>query len=319
MEGNEYFCFSIDLDGRKTSRYFSVLVKVSSLLILIDRYLLSNFKLKQQVSHFLLDDAITSQITIQEETVYDGEGGAILQRFLKNGKELILSSFQDIETTSDLDDLLRKLSELVYQAQESLSSQNFVDVLSCSNLDKIGLARIINNYWLYFSLSGSATPLKLESIAGSPKVSFKQKPPLCEWLTTLVEQTQVGRLELRHVDFGDNKKWKAVLYDYLHDRLMIVEVEDLKFLDSLKSTEDNEGNGILHGDVILARYSITSDVLRNKTFIKILEVHKRFRQSQATQLNLFTDAAALELSSNSVIEKPQKNIKKKHSSWSKRS
>lgn len=320
MKGSENFCFEIEQADEKTTKYFSALVKVSSLLILLDRYLLSLFRMKQQVSHLLLSDVLAGRIMIQEKTVYEGEVAAILHRFLKTGKELILSSLQDIESTSDLDNILKKLSDLVYRTQEEMKSQDFLDVLSHSSLDPIAFARIINHYWLYFSHSGSATPLKLSSIAGSPKVMFKQKPPLREWIPTLKETTQEGRLELRHVDFGDNKRWKAVLYDYLHDRPMVVEINDLKFLEGLKSTEGNEENGILHGDVIVARYFITDDALLNKTNIQIIEVHDRIRQSQATQLNLFTaDAVAQEASSKPVPEKPQKIVKKKHSSWSKRS
>jgi hypothetical protein len=320
MKKGENFCFEIDQVAGKTTKYFSVLVKVSGLLILLDRYLLSLFRLKQQVSHLLLNDCFTGGIIIREETVYEGEIAEILQRFLKTGKELFLSSLQHIESTSDLDDLLKKLSDLVYKTQEEMKSQDFLDVLSHSSLDPIAFARIIHNYWLYFSNSGSSAPLKLKSMPGSPKVAFKQKPPLREWIPTLKETTQEGRLELRHVDFGDNKKWKAVLYDYLHDRPMVVEINDLKFLEGLKSTESNEENGILHGDVIVARYFIKDDVLLNKTNIQIIEVHDRIRQSQATQLNLFTAGAATqETSPKLALEKPQKAVKKRHSSWNRRS
>lgn len=229
-----------------------------------------------------------------------------------------MSSFQYIETTNDLDNLLKRLSKLVYDTQSKLFEQDLENALDCSKLDKIGLARIIYSFWLYFSRSSSANPLKLESIADSPKVMFRQEPPLREWITTLLDTSQLGRLELRHVDFGNFKKWKAVIYNYLHERPMSVEVDDIKFIDSLKSTEDNAENGILHGDIIVAHYTMVNDFLRNKTDIKILKVQKRFRQTEATQLYLFADAAALELSPNLVTEKPQKNSKKKHSSWSKR-
>lgn len=323
MDSSDYFSFSVHESGKKTTKHFSNLVKVSSLLLLLDRYLLSNFKvLKQQVSHVLLKAVISEGVTILEETSYEGEIGEIVRCYLKSAKELILSSLVNIETTSDLDNLLKKLSVLVYQTQEQLRTQDFLEVLSCSSLDKIGLARIIHHYWLYFSKSGSTAPIIIESITGAPKVMFRQEPPLREWIRTINENTQPGKLELRHVDFGDNTKWKAVLFDYIHDRPMVVEVKDLKFLESLKSTEDNEVNGILHGDIILARYSITNDVLLNKTTIKILEVHKRLRRSQATQLNLFTADVALAASEPSPVpvpEKKQKNVKKKHSSWSRRS
>jgi len=318
MESNELFSFSIDFAGKKTTKYFGLLVKASSLLLMLDRYLLSNFKLKQQVSHLLISDIVADRITIKEETAYEEEAGLILQLFLKHGKELILSSFQYIETTNDLDNLLKRLSKLVYDTQSKLFEQDLENALDCSKLDKIGLARIIYSFWLYFSRSSSANPLKLESIADSPKVMFRQEPPLREWITTLLDTSQLGRLELRHVDFGNFKKWKAVIYNYLHERPMSVEVDDIKFIDSLKSTEDNAENGILHGDIIVAHYTMVNDFLRNKTDIKILKVQKRFRQTEATQLYLFADAAALELSPNLVTEKPQKNSKKKHSSWSKR-
>ncbi|MGE3550958.1 MAG: hypothetical protein AB7I29_13795, partial [Geobacter sp.] len=73
-----------------------------------------------------------------------------------------------------------------------------------------------------------------------------------------------------------------------------------------------------HGDIIVARYTMENDFLRNKTDIKIIEVQKRFRQTQATQLYLFADASAQELSPNSSTEKTQKSAMKKHSSWSRR-
>jgi len=320
MESKELFGFSIEFTGKKTTKYFSMLVKASGLFLMLDRYLLSNFKLKQHVSHLLVNDVIAARITIREETTYDGEVGMILQRFLKHGKELILSSLQNIENTNDLDNLLSKLSKLVYETEAKLSLQNLNYALDESKLDKIGLAKLVYSFWLYFSRSSSTNPIKIDSIAGNTKIKFSQEPPLREWIATLVDTVQLGKLELRHVDFGDYKKWKAVIYNYLHDRPMRIEIDDFKFIESLKSKEDNEENGILHGDVIVARYTIKNDFLRNKTDIKIIEVQKRFRQTQATQLNLFTaDAVAHEASSKPVPEKPQKIVKKKHSSWSKRS
>jgi len=86
MESNELFSFSIDFAGKKTTKYFGLLVKASSLLLMLDRYLLSNFKLKQQVSHLLISDIVADRITIKEETAYEEEAGLILQLFLKHGK-----------------------------------------------------------------------------------------------------------------------------------------------------------------------------------------------------------------------------------------
>ena len=86
----DYSVCSIQEPARKTTRYFSILVKVSSLLLLLDRYLLSNFKgRKQQISHLLHDNTFSDHVTIEEETAYEGEIGTILSRYLKSGKELV--------------------------------------------------------------------------------------------------------------------------------------------------------------------------------------------------------------------------------------
>lgn len=315
MNGNEFFSFSIEVSGKKTTKYFSLLVRVAGLLILLDRYLLSHFKIKQQVSHILHNDAFFEQVTIEEETSHDDEIGLILRRYLKVGKELVLSSLASIETTSDLDTLLKKLSHLVYQTEGELKSQKLLDVLACSTLDKIAIARILNHFWLYFSHGGSAAPISIVSMPNSPKVVFRRQPPLREWIPTLDEKTQAGRLELRQVDFEDSKKWKAVLHGYLHERPMIVEIEDLNFLESLKSTDDNDENGILQGDIIVARYTIINDFLRNKIEVKVLEIQKRLRQTQAIQLNLFIADAAAQQASKQTSEKSKKVVKKMHSSW----
>lgn len=314
MEKSRFFRISVHESARKTTSYFSTLVKVFGLLILFDRYLLTSFRgLKKQVFHALHNETFGDSVSIVEGTAYDGAIGATLGGYLRTGKELFLTSLSHIETTADLDALLKKLSNLVYDTQEELKSNDFLDVLTHSSLDKVALARNINYFWLYFANSGATAPITLESVSGSPKIAFSKKPPLREWLPTVEEKTQTGRLELRHIDFGDRKKWKAVLFDYLHDRPLAVEIKDPKFLENLKSTEENEANGILHGDILLAQYTIINDALFNKITIKILEVHKHLRQSKATQLDLF--GANSEPSLEHPVEKPQKSAKKKHSSW----
>jgi hypothetical protein len=318
MKKGDCFCISISESGRKTTRYFSTLVKIASMLILVDRYLLTNFsKLKQRISHVLHNDTFSDKITIEEVTAYDGDIGTILRLFLKSGKELILSSLEDIETTTDLDTLLNKLTSLLYKAQEDLRPYNFLDVLSHSSLDKIALAKILNHIWQNFYNSGLVTTIKIESLDGSPRAIFTKKPPLREWLPKIEEITQEGKFELRHIDFADSRKWKAVLFDYLHDRPICVEIKDLSFLESLISTDENQENGILHGDIIKALYTTEHDPLTDKTTFKIIEVRDRWRRSQFTQLDLplANDAAPPEPSSEPDVEKTSKKGKKKHKSW----
>jgi len=316
MEHSRYFSFSVQEPGGRTSRYFSILAKVFHLLLLLDHYLLSHFKvLKQQISYPLLDSTFSDLVTIKEQTAYEGEIGTILRLYLKTGKELVLSSLLRIETTSDLDELLKKVSDLVYQTQEELKSQEFLDVLTHSSLDKIALARIVNHFWLYFSKNGASTPITVDSLVDSPKVAFSKKPPLVEWLPPIEEISLVGRFELCHIDFGDSKKWRAVLSGYLSNRPMLVEIEALGFLESLKSAEGNEENGILHGDIIVARYSILQDPLLNKTTIKILEVVGRARQSQDVQFEFFPPESDPTPEPSPVPGVRKLAGKKKHSSW----
>lgn len=53
--------------------------------------------------------------------------------------------------------------------------------------------------------------------------------------------------------------------------------------------------------------------------VKIPEAHKRFRQAQITQLNLFTaDVAAPEPSPDPILERPQKATKNNQHMWPKR-
>lgn len=318
MKNGYFFCISINETGRKTTKYFSTLVKVSNMLTITDRFLLTNFiKLKQRFSHVLHNDIFSNQVTIEEVTAYDGDVGTILRLFLKSGKELILSSLEGIETTADLDALLKKLTALLYKAQEDIKPYDFLDVLSHSSLNRIAFARILNNIWQYFDNNSSVTAIRIESLGGSPRALFTQKPPLREWLPKIVEIRQEGKFELRHIDFEDSRKWKAVLFDYLHNRPIVVEINDLYFLESLKSTDENQVNGILHGDIIKALYTTEYDPLTDKTTFKIIEVRDRWRRSQFTQLDLplDNDAAPPEPSSEPDVAKTSKKGKRKHNSW----
>ena len=318
MEDGDYFCISINETGRKTTKYFGTLLKVCSMLTMTDRYLLTNFsKLKQRFSHILHNDTFSDKVIIEEVTAYDDKVGRVLRHFMKSGKELIWSSLEGIETISDLDALLKKLSALVYKTQEDLKHCDFLDVTSQSTVDKFALARLLDHIWQYVQKNGSVTTIRIESLTGSPRAIFHKEPPLREWLPEPVKTTADCKFELSHVDFEDNKKWKVVLYDYIHNNPIAVEINDLLFLESLKSTDENEVNGILHGDIFKALYTSVYDQLTGKTSFKINEVRGRWRQSQFIQIELpfADDAAPPKTSSRPDVEKPPKKGKKKHNSW----
>jgi hypothetical protein len=83
MKNGDYFCISINETGRKTTKYFSTQVKISSMLTITDRYLLTNFsKLKQRISLVLLNDTYSDKVTIEDsDPAYDGDIGTILRIF----------------------------------------------------------------------------------------------------------------------------------------------------------------------------------------------------------------------------------------------
>lgn len=320
MVHDDLFSLRVGDDGRKNTNFFGMMAKVAGILIVIDKHLLAMAKgLRRKFVHVLHSDIFSNIIKIEEVTAYEGDNNATLRLFMKEGKELILSSLMALETTSELDKLQNNLSALFYKTQERFTSNGHLEfTLEHSRINKEYLARLLWCLWLFIDRNRSlSNTIYVESLPGPPKVTFIHMPPLVEWLPPINVESGEGLFVITHANFQDRRKWKAILINYFRECPLEIEIADFNFLEGLKSTKANDKNGILDGDVIKAYFTKEYDPIRDKTTITIHNVLERLHGNDGTQLNLklSDNDAAQEPPPEPDKEPPKKLGKKKHRSW----
>lgn len=312
MQKGDFFRVTVIDDEVKTTKHYSTLVKVSNLFTMTDKYLLSIFKeLKKRFIHIIHSSSSLNDIIIEEVTSYDNEVNEMLRNYMKSGKEIIFSSLCHTESVFELNDLLKKISSLVYKTQENLISYNFLELVSDSSIDKVELARLLYKLWKYYENNNSVT-INIASMPNCPRAFFYNEPPLRDWLKKKKVTTTEGIFEIRNIDFEDSNKWKCVLFDFVHDRPITLAMKDLPFLEGLKSTDDNNDNGLLNGDIMKALYSMEYDELTCLTSTCIIKVYERWRRAQFIQMNLPFSTNEIQPSETAPVKQKRK---KKHDSW----
>jgi hypothetical protein len=118
-------------------------------------------------------------------------------------------------------------------------------------------------------------------------VAFLGEPPLREWVDKDDGQSHPGLIKLTAVDFENSKKWKAHLINSGTKRSEPFEMFDPRFFEKIQSSQKNEHNGLLIGDVLKICYLINYDPIADKTAYQVTQVEDVIHADKMEQMPLY--------------------------------
>ncbi len=224
QQDGEKFGIKIEVSGARTTAYYGKMAKVAKILLSIDNHLIWYLPFKTKLDHLIHEDSGDDILYIDEKIDVDGENGDQIKAYLREGKDLILSSLHSLINRSEFDILVQNLTSLVNNMLRSISSNLTLDGIANVSLSQIDLIRLLNELWLYYSkVAGSSVSLSLQCKKGNIKVSFAEEPPFADWLDPIDDNdVQPGYFTIVTPDFGGEKNWKACLHNVELNRCAVI-------------------------------------------------------------------------------------------------
>ncbi|MFZ4859126.1 MAG: hypothetical protein ACOYL3_22340 [Desulfuromonadaceae bacterium] len=271
------FGIKVVIKGEKTTAYFKQMSIIASILIILDSFLVTFLPLKVKFTHLRHEDSVDDQLYIDVETGITGEIGELILIYLRSGKELILSRLPMVSKRQGFDLLIQDLTELV-----NLTCRNMAILLSSdensTHIKEVDLIRLLDEIWRCFEKTGRSVKSSLVSIEGAPEVYFSERPPFEEWLGSIDDDViHTWRFKLIRINFEKEMRWQALMVNISEKDLVDLVIADQGFIDKIRSSERNAQNGLLNGDILIAKYKIENDQLKDKRVYKVIEVVDQIR------------------------------------------
>ena len=278
----EKFGVQIETPGRKTTAYYGLMAKVAKFLLDIDVFLLTYLSIKVKLHHLVHQDSLADFLFLDEETGVEGDAGGQIKAYLRDGKELILSSLHSVSERAGFDVLMQDLTALMNKTDRAISESLTLEGIACITIAEIDLIRLLHELWNFFAgTSGRSIKMSVASLADAPRVLFAAEPPFSQWLEPIGDdQPKTGFFTLVSSNFEDPRKWRARLMNTGGRNPVEILIKDPLFFESIQSSIRNAANGLLIGDVLEAKYRINYDQIADETAYEIVFFKHRFRANE---------------------------------------
>lgn len=284
----DLFGLQFDFSGPRTSECLFFVARVVRLLQKIDSFLLSHISYKIKKVHYRLSGDSYEKMFFFETFDTDEKMQKIIHKFLRKGREVLLSKVSTIESRATFENVMVELAAIISEAEQDVSDNYNMKHDNIVLVQKKELAKLIEYIWNVWKNMDESQSLSILSLSGNPKVFFKMEPDFKNWIKIQNDNDiHHGWVIIDKLCFNDPKSWKGYLISGGCKQTINMNISDPKFLEKIVSCESNKTNGLLNGDTYLCGFRIETDIWGDKPSYIIVTVEDKFRADQITQQDQF--------------------------------